>query len=524
MALTDAQQRERHNVDGLRERLLAEGHRRGIISTVEADHAIRWYDLEGLQRFLAECSPHFTWDWQFSLYVQSILAQQTPFTGRKIVFEIPIRHGKTELITKHYPVSLIAADPRTKCGLGCHTAELAAKFGRAMLKMARRQGVAMSKERATSADWETSAGGGFHGVGVGGALSGYGFHQINCDDPIKNRKDAESLLKRDAVWDWIQDDLLTRREEPGTNVNFVMSRWHEDDPVGRIEESEDADTWEIYFMPALAEEDDILGREFGEAICPSRFDADFLKREKVRMGPYAFSGLFQQRPVPREGAMFDISKIAVMDAEEVWRIVWPYYEEPAYDADEQVGVVREVEAKEIPRCLNAVLAYDLGATVRGDDTAGGVLAGPDKDGMFYITDFMHGDWEPNERNNRMEAFVQQFPHSGRGAVRLSFPQDPGAAGKEVFQQMARRFNKYAVLKSPTSGSKELRADGLSGQVNAGNIAIARLPGTRYVLESLRSFPLGASDHAVDWLADAYNHLTGRYPQGGTIKRRKPRAF
>lgn len=522
MALTDAQQKERHNVDGLRERLLAEGHRRGIIGTVQADHALRWYDLEGLQRFLAECSPHFTWDWQFSLYVQSILAELTPRSGRKIVFEIPIRHGKTELITKHYPMSLIASDPRTKVGLGCHTADLAAKFGRSMLKMARRMGVEISKERATSLDWETTEGGGFHGTGVDGPLSGYGFHQINFDDPIKNRKVAESLVKRDAVWDWMQDDLLTRKEEAGANVLGVMSRWHEDDPVGRIEQSEDADTWEIYFMPALAEKGDILGRTFGEAICPSRFDADFLRREKVRLGPYAFSGLYQQRPVPREGAMFDISKIKAMDAEEVWNIVWPFYEEP--DDERKSGVVREQEAKVVPRCLNAVLAFDLGATVRGDDTAGGVLAGPDPEGTFYITDFMHGDWEANERNKRMEAFVEQFPCSGRGAVRLAFPQDPGAAGKEVYQQMARRFNKYAVLKSPTSGSKELRADGLSGQVNAGNVAIARLPGTRYVLESLRSFPLGANDHAVDWLSDAYNHLTGRYPQGGTIRRRSPKAF
>lgn len=490
------------NKPEMRDKLMAEAIRRGLILPENFGKAMKWQNYEDLHKWLQETSPHFTWDWPFSIFVQQILAELTPDSGRKIVFEIPIRHGKSELITKHYPVALIHADPRTKVGLGCHTADLAAKFGRSMLKMAKKRGVPLARE--TSADWETDAGGGFHGAGVGGAMAGYGFHHISFDDPLKNRKEAESRIQRDAVWEWLHDDLLTRKESPGTNICGVMSRWHEDDPVGRIKESEDADTWELYFLPALCMDDqDLLGREIGEALCPQRFDEEYLLREKRRMGSYAFSGLYQQEPVPREGAMFNVGRIEQLDAQEVWETVWPV-------------------AAAMPT-LPSAIGTDLGASVHGDETVMVCMSGPDIDGKFYITDMIHGDWEPDRRNREMDEFLEMWPVMGQQAPTVLIPQDPGQAGKSQAQSFVKRWNNRSCRIVYPSGSKELRADAFASACNAGLVVCARQGWTRFAMDQLRSFPLGVHDDIVDACADAYNFLTGRI-SGKMMKRRKGRAL
>jgi len=56
-------------------------------------------------------------------------------------------------------------------------------------------------------------------------------------------------------------------------------------------------------LPALAEENDILGRAEGEALWPERFDADYLNEIKLS-DPRGFMALYQCRPSPREGAFF----------------------------------------------------------------------------------------------------------------------------------------------------------------------------------------------------------------------------
>ena len=56
-------------------------------------------------------------------------------------------------------------------------------------------------------------------------------------------------------------------------------------------------------MPALCDsEDDWLGREIGEALCPERFnEEELLALQKGR--EQMFAGLYQQLPTPPEGSI-----------------------------------------------------------------------------------------------------------------------------------------------------------------------------------------------------------------------------
>jgi hypothetical protein len=118
-------------------------------------------------------------------------------------------------------------------------------------------------------------------VGVGEGVAGLPGDLILIDDPIKNRKEAYSETFRNALWEWYTEDIYTRLE-PGGAIVITMTRRHEDDLVGRILASEDAKDWVVIRLPALAEEDDELGRRVGEALCPERYDEKTLKKIRAR--------------------------------------------------------------------------------------------------------------------------------------------------------------------------------------------------------------------------------------------------
>jgi predicted phage terminase large subunit-like protein len=127
---------------------------------------------------------------------------------------------------------------------------------------------------------------------------------VIIDDPVKNRAEAESRVRRENASLWFNDDIYTRLE-PDAPMILIQTRWHEDDLAGRlIREMDDGEKWEIASLPALAEADDALGRSPGEALWPDRFSKERLAATQRRLGSYSFEALYQQRPVPRSGGLF----------------------------------------------------------------------------------------------------------------------------------------------------------------------------------------------------------------------------
>lgn len=68
---------------------------------------------------------------------------------------------------------------------------------------------------------------------------------------------------------------------------------------------------------------------------------------------------------------------------------------------------------------------------------------------------------------------------------------------------------FAVTCEPASGSKEVRADPFSAQVNAGNVKMVKGDWNRAFIEEMRAFPFGRNDDQVDAASGAFNLLTRR---------------
>jgi len=142
----------------------------------------------------------------------------------------------------------------------------------------------------------------------------------NCliiDDPHKDREQAESLTMREKVWDWWTGTARERLEPmpwAPFGVAIVMAtRWNVDDFTGRLlgrkvdaeaEGQRYSPPWIEYRLPALAELDDPLGRQPGEALWPEKYPLPSLYAIKEDIGPYNWLSEYQQTPIRREGALF----------------------------------------------------------------------------------------------------------------------------------------------------------------------------------------------------------------------------
>lgn len=151
--------------------------------------------------------------------------------------------------------------------------------------------------------WQTEHAGTYFAVGVGGPLTGRGANVLLIDDPHKNRQEAESQTMRDRVWEWFTSTAYTRLEKGGVAI-VIMTRWHEDDLVGRLLKS--GEHWDQLILPAVAEKDEPFRSE-GAALWPQKYDLEALARIRETIGSREWASLYQQRPTDADGNVFQRS-------------------------------------------------------------------------------------------------------------------------------------------------------------------------------------------------------------------------
>lgn len=428
------------------------------------------HEVPSFDRWLHETTPSFNWRWPHIRYVRGYLDQITAGTLKRLIIELPPRHGKSELATIRYPVYRLEADPTLRIMVGAYNQTLAEKFSRRARRIAATR-LALSRERTAVEDWETEAGGGMRAVGVGGGVTGQGGDLIMVDDPVKSRKEAESAAYRDMVWDWYTNDLYTRLE-PGGAIVIIMTRWHKDDLVGRILDSEDGQNWTVVCLPAEAVKGDPLGRGEGEALCPDRYPLPVLAQIHKVLGR-DYNALYQQQPQPREGGMF----------KEVWLL-------PLVEA--------------VPALARRVRWWDKASTADGGDWTVGVLVA-EVGGIWYVEDVVRGQWSSGERDKQIRA-TAILDRERFGQVATWSEQEPGSSGKDAALAFVRLLAGFEAHTEPSTGSKEVRAGPLASQAEVGNVCVKRAPWTAGFIAELCDFPSGANDDQVDSVAGAFNKL------------------
>lgn len=419
------------------------------------------------QDFLGWCkatSPGFNFEWPHLRFVTEKLQALAEGTltdekGRRkdrLALSMPPRHGKTETATVRFPAWNLCQRTTDRVILGGHTQRLANLFSRKVKRLVKGE-IDLSREVNGAAEWETTDYGGLLAVGVGVGISGRGANLAGIDDPIKSRKDANSAVYRDTVWDWLRDDFLTRLE-PGASAFLIMTRWHHDDPVGRLEKSEDADRWLFINLPALAGEEDPLGRQPGEALCPDRYDEAALLRLRALLG-HSFESLFQGNPTPLEGSVFNVK-------------AFRQYDEPP---------VRPIMVVQSWDCANKGQQWN--------DYSICTTWAVTRDGAYLL----HVYREQVNYPRLKEAAVTLAQTFRPNAVLI---EDKGA-GQQLIQEL-RSNTKLPVTAFEPEGDKIVRAMAEALMVQAGLVHLpARAAWLSDFLSELSEFPQGAYDDQVD---------------------------
>lgn len=209
--------------------------------------------------------------------------------------------------------------------LASYGSDLATKQGRRARKLCDSAsyrsllGVGLQPGNKAADEWSLTTGGEFMAGGLLSGLTGNRAHLGILDDPIKGREAAQSKVVRDKVWDAYTDDFCSRLV-PGAPQVMILTRWHQDDPAGRILpenwdgqsgwfDGRDGRKWYVICLPAIADrEDDPLGRAIGESLWPEWFGAptgDPMDHWHPAMVNHrTWTSLYQQKPTAESGTYF----------------------------------------------------------------------------------------------------------------------------------------------------------------------------------------------------------------------------
>lgn len=257
-------------------------------------------------------------------------------TEKRVIIEMPPRHGKSEAVSRRLPAAFLGAHPDAKVIQASYSASLANKENRQVQRImlqpeyralypevripAKDTGAGERRYVRNNQQFEIiGTGGQYISAGVGGPITGEGMTLGIVDDPIKNAEEADSETHRDNIWDWWLSTFLTR-DEGDAAIVVCATRWHEDDLIGRILEQakETGEHWTVIKFEALREDmtDKADPREEGEALWPRKFSRAKLELRRKGLGDRWFNAMYQQRPSATAGNIFKRSLWQRFDLED----------------------------------------------------------------------------------------------------------------------------------------------------------------------------------------------------------------
>lgn len=381
----------------------------------------------------------------------------------RALVSIPPQHGKSDTIVAGLARNL-GRKPWLRNAYAAYGSRLALKKSRQCRDIARAARVPLRDDAQAVNDWLTRDGGGLVAAGIGGPLTGNPIDGILVvDDPHKDRKDAESALSRERVYDWWTSTAKSRIH-PGASVIICHTRWHPDDLIGRLslEANEDGTpAWEVINLPAILPN--------GQPLWHQR-PLKFLEEQR-RGGEYDWWSLWMGSPRPRGSSVFRGAK---------------FYDElpPRYRIGKGID-----------------LAYT--AKTHSDWSVGVVLLRVDPEGeppLFYVVDV-----------RRAQAEVPTFANE-LAAVNASWPGLWHWFCSTTEKGVANLLTSQGITVDPVLATtdKFVRAQPVATAWNEGRVLVPRrAPWLKAFVDELGAFTgVGdRQDDQVDALASAFESVT-----------------
>lgn len=406
---------------------------------------------------------------------------------KRLIINMPPRHTKSEFASYLLPAWFLGKYPNKKVIQTAHTAELSVGFGRKVRNLVDSEvykdifpNLNLQADSKAAGRWNTSRGGDYFAIGVGGAVTGKGAHLLIIDDPHSEQEAALAATNPDVydkVYEWYTSGPR-QRLQPGGAIVIVMTRWGLRDLTGQVLKAaaqRGGEEWEVIEFPAILPSGNLLWPEFW-----SKEEIEALREELPNA---KWQAQYQQNPVGNESAI-------------VKRDWWQWWEK-----------------EDPPECDYILQTWDTAfeKTQRADYSAGTTW------GIFT-----------NEEDNDTPNIILlntykkrvEFPELKRDVMREYNEWEPDgvliekkASGAPLIYDL-RAMGVPVQEYTPSRGQDKIaRLNSVSDIIASGKVWVPRTRWAEELVDEIAAFPSGEHDDLVD----ATTLALMRFRQGGFLR-------
>jgi len=406
---------------------------------------------------------------------------------KRLIINMPPRHTKSEFASYLLPAWFLGKYPDKKIIQTAHTAELAVGFGRKVRNLVNSPdykaifpNVSLQSDSKAAGRWNTSQGGDYFAIGVGGAVTGKGADLLIIDDPHSEQEGASADINVfNRTYEWYTSGPRQRLQPNGAIV-VVMTRWHNKDLTGQVVDASikrgGADQWEVIELPAIMPSGSPLWAEF--------WKMEELQALKAELPNSKWMAQYQQDPTSEEGAL----------VKRDWWQIW--------------------EGRNPPDCEFVIQSWDTAfmKNQRADFSActtWGVFYLEDDDGMLapnlILLDAYQERLEfPELKKMAMEKYKAYTPDA--------FIVEAKAAGMPLIFEL-RAMGIPVQEYTPSRGNDKISRVNAVSDLFASGVVWA--PETRWAEETIEQFA-GFPNMEHDDLVDSTTQALLRFRQGGFV--------
>jgi len=226
---------------------------------------------------------------------------------KRLIINMPPRHTKSEFASYLLPAWFLGNFPHKKVIQTSHTAELAVGFGRKVRNLVDSEvfheifpDVSLRADSQAAGRWNTSAGGDYFAIGVGGAVTGKGADILIIDDPHSEQEAALAEINPeiyDKTYEWYTSGPR-QRLQPGGSIIIVMTRWSKKDLTGQVVKAASqrgGDDWEVIEFPAILPS--------GNSLWPQFWSLKELQALKEELPNQKWMAQYMQNPTSEQSAI-----------------------------------------------------------------------------------------------------------------------------------------------------------------------------------------------------------------------------
>ena len=410
---------------------------------------------------------------------------------KRLIINLAPRHTKSEFGSYLLPAWFLGQYPKKKIIQCSNTAELAVGFGRKVRNLVASEvyqeifpGVRLQADSKAAGRWNTSAGGDYFAIGVGGAVTGKGADILIVDDAHSEQEAAIAASNPeiyDKVYEWYTSGPR-QRLQPGAAIIIIQTRWSLRDLSGKVLEAakqRGSEDWKVVNLPAVLPS--------GKPLWPEFWSIEELEATRDAIDVSKWQAQYQQNPTSEEGAII----------KREWWKRWP--------------------SETPPETTHILQTWDTAfeKNQRADYSAcitWGVFYHPDETGLMQaniiMLDAKRGRYEFPELK---KVVLDEYKYWEPDSVII----EKKASGAPLIYEL-RAMGIPVGEFTPTRGNDKIsRLNAVSDIVASGRVWV---PNTRFadeVIEEIAAFPAGQHDDFVDCTSCALS----RFRRGGFISTR-----